>query len=59
MRFVPIKSPEQQSVLMLHRARDLLMRQRTMLLNAIRAHLAEFGIVVAQAQPRCSTWSRG
>ncbi len=48
MRFVPIKSPEQQSVLMLHRARDLLMRQRTMLLNAIRAHLAEFGVVAAQ-----------
>ena len=48
MRFVPIKSPEQQSVLMLHRARDLLMRQRMMLLNAIRAHLAEFGVVVAQ-----------
>lgn len=48
MRFVPVKSPEQQSVLMLHRARDLLMRQRTMLLNAIRAHLAEFGIVTAQ-----------
>ena len=48
MRFVPVKSPEQQSVLMLHRARDLLMRQRTMLLNAIRAHLAEFGVVVAQ-----------
>ena len=48
MRFVPIKSPEQQSVLMLHRARDLLMRQRTMLLNAVRAHLAEFGIITAQ-----------
>jgi transposase len=48
MRFVPVKSPEQQSVLMLHRARDLLMRQRTMLLNAIRAHLAEFGIIAAQ-----------
>jgi transposase len=48
MRFVPVKSPEQQSVLMLHRSRDLLMRQRTMLLNAIRAHLAEFGVVAAQ-----------
>ncbi len=48
MRFVPIKSPEQRSVLMLHRARDLLMRQRTMLLNAVRAHLAEFGIITAQ-----------
>jgi transposase len=45
---VPVKSPEQQSVLMLHRSRDLLMRQRTMLLNAIRAHLAEFGLITAQ-----------
>jgi len=48
MHFVPIKSAERQSVLVLHRARDLLMRQRTMLLNAIRAHLAEFGIIAAQ-----------
>ena len=45
MRFVPIKSPEQQSVLMLHRTRELFVRQRTTLINAIRAHLAEFGIV--------------
>jgi transposase len=45
MRFVPIKSPEQQSVLMLHRTRELFVRQRTTLTNAIRAHLAEFGIV--------------
>jgi transposase len=48
MRFVAIKSAEQQSILVLHRARALLVRQRTMLANAIRAHLAEFGIVVAQ-----------
>ena len=48
MRFVPVKTAEQQSVLVLHRARDLLMRQRTMMLNAIRAHLAEFGIIAAQ-----------
>jgi transposase len=48
MRFVPVKNADQQSVLVLHRSRDLLMRQRTMLLNAIRAHLAEFGIVAAQ-----------
>lgn len=48
MRFVPVKSPEQQSVLMLHRTRDLLIRQRTMLANAFRAHLSEFGIVAAQ-----------
>ena len=45
MRFVPVKSAEQQAVLTMHRARDLLVRQRTMLVNALRAHLAEFGIV--------------
>ena len=48
MRFVPVKSAEQQSVLMLHRTRALLVRQRTMLSNAVRAHLAEFGIVTTQ-----------
>ncbi len=48
MRFVPVKTEEQQGVLVLHRSRDLLMRQRTMILNAIRAHFAEFGIVAAQ-----------
>ena len=45
MRFVPIKSEDQQSVLMVHRTRHLFVRQRTSLINAIRAHLAEFGIV--------------
>ncbi len=45
MRFVPVKTCEQQSVLMLHRTRQLFVRQRTTLINAIRAHLAEFGIV--------------
>jgi transposase len=45
MRFVPIKTAEQQSVLMLHRTRDLFVGQRTSLINAIRSHLAEFGIV--------------
>ena len=48
MRFVPMKTAEQQSELMLHRCRDLLVRQRTMLVNAIRGHFAEFGIVAAQ-----------
>lgn len=48
MRFVPVKSTEQQGVLVLHRSRDLLMRQRTMILNATRAHFAEFGIIAAQ-----------
>jgi transposase len=48
MRFVAIKSPEQQAVLALHRTRDLLVRQRTQLINMIRAQLAEFGIVLAK-----------
>jgi transposase len=48
MRFVRIKSAEQQGQLMQHRTRDLLMRQRTQLINALRAHLAELGIVAAQ-----------
>ena len=50
MRFVQVKSAEQQGRLMLHRARDLLMRQRTQLINALRAHLAELGIVAAQGR---------
>jgi len=45
MRFVPTKTPEQQSGLMLHRARHLFIRQQTAVINAIRAHLGEFGIV--------------
>ena len=48
MRFVPVKSLEQQSVLMLHRARELLVGERTALANQIRGLLAEFGIVVRQ-----------
>src|SRR3974390_3206354 len=50
MRFVRIKSVEQQGQLMQHRTRDLLMRQRTQLINALRAHLAELGIVAAQGR---------
>jgi transposase len=45
MRFVPTKTPEQQSGLVLHRTRHLFMRQQTSVINAIRAHLAEFGII--------------
>jgi transposase len=47
MRFVPVKSVDQQAIVMLHRTRDLLVRQRTMLANALRGHLAEFGLVAA------------
>jgi transposase len=46
MRFVPVKSAAQQAALLHHRARDLLVRQRTMLINALRGHLSEFGIIV-------------
>ena len=45
MRFVPVKTVEQQSILMTHRTRSLLVRQRTMLANALRARLAELGFV--------------
>ena len=48
MRFVPVKSARQQSTLMLHSARDLLISQRTALINALRGHFAELGIVVPQ-----------
>ena len=48
MRFVRIESPEQQGQLMQHRTRDVLIRQRTQIINALRAHLAELGIVAAQ-----------
>ena len=50
MRFVQAKSAEQQGQLMQHRTRDLLMRQRTQLINALRAHMAELGIVAAQGR---------
>ena len=45
MRFVETKTPEQQSCRMLHRTRHLFIRQQTAVINAIRAHLAEFGVV--------------
>ncbi|MBV9748778.1 MAG: IS110 family transposase [Acetobacteraceae bacterium] len=52
MRAVPVKSAEQQAALLLHRTRDLLVRQRTTLINAIRGHMAEFGIIAAQGAKR-------
>lgn len=55
MRFVPVKGEEQQGILVLHRARELLIRQRTMLINALRGHLAEFGIVTRVGRAGVST----
>jgi len=48
VRTVPVKTPEQQAQLMQHRVRDLLIRQRTQAINALRAHLGELGIVAPQ-----------
>jgi len=50
MRFVPTKSEQQQAGLMLHRSRQLLVRQRTMLSNAIRGHMAELGLIAAKGR---------
>lgn len=55
MRFVPVKSIENQAALMAHRTRDLLIRQRTQLVNALRAHLAELGLVAAQGREGLAT----
>jgi transposase len=52
MRFVPVKSTERQSVLVLRRSRELLVRQRTMLINAIRGHCAEFGMIAPRGARR-------
>jgi transposase len=48
MRFVPVKSAEQQANAMIYKVRELLVRQRTQLINALRSHLAEMGIVAAK-----------
>lgn len=50
MRFVAVKSIDQQSALMVHRCRDLLIRQRTQLINALRGHLAELGLIAAEGR---------
>src|SRR5439155_5742709 len=52
MRFVPIKSAESQAALMLLRVRELMIKQRTMLINAIRGHAAEFGVTAAKGPVR-------
>jgi len=54
MRFVPVKSAEQQAALTMLGVRDLLVKQRTMLINAIRGHAAEFGIGVAKGPKQIS-----
>jgi transposase len=58
MRFVPIKSREQQAALSLHRARDLLVKQRTQLINMMRGLLAEFGIAIPDGLERALLMTR-
>jgi transposase len=52
MRFIPVKTEEQQATLMMHKTRELLVKQQTMTINALRSHLAEFGLVVAKGAGR-------
>lgn len=59
MRFVAIKTEEQQGVLFLHRARDMVVRQRTQLSNMLRGLLGEFGIVIAQGIGRAVKFAKG
>lgn len=54
MRFVPVKTVEQQSLCQLHRVRQLLLKQKVMHVNALRGHLAEFGIVRAQGRTKAA-----
>lgn len=58
MRFVAIKTEEQQGVLFLHRARDMVVRQRTQLSNMLRGLLGEFGIVIAQGVGRAVKFAK-
>jgi transposase len=59
MRFVEIKTVEQQALLSLHRARSLMVRQRTPLVNALRSMLAEFGVYIAKELVRAISFSQG
>lgn len=58
MRFVPVKSPEQQAALSMHRTRDLLVKQRTQVINMMRGLLAEFGIDIPKGLERALTKAR-
>ena len=58
MRFVPVKTIEQQSICQLHRIRQLLVKQKTMHVNALRGHLAELGIMRAKGQGKTSELMR-
>lgn len=52
-----MKTEPQHAALMLHKTRDLLVRQKTMLINALRGHVSEFGIVSAQGFAALTPWA--
>ena len=54
MRFVPVKSEKTQGAAMVFRVRELLIRQRTQAINALRGHLAEFGQIVPQGAAKAA-----
>ena len=56
MRFVPLRSLENQAALMHHRVREMLVAQRTQVLNAVRGHLAEIGVIAAQGPRTRAIW---
>jgi transposase len=58
MRFVPVKSPDQQAALSMHRTRALLVKQRTQLINMIRGLLAEFGVDIPKGLERALLMAR-
>jgi transposase len=58
MRFVPVNTPEQQAALSIHRTRDLLVKQRTQLINMIRGLLAEFGVDIPKGLERALLMAR-
>ncbi len=56
MRFVPIRSIDNQAVLMHHKVREILVSQRTQLLNALRGHLAEVGVIAVRLEEQVTGW---
>ena len=59
MRFVGVRSLENQAALMRHKAREMLVSQRTQLLNGLRGHLTEIGVIAPQGPRHPANWLRG
>ena len=59
MRFVEVKTPEQQAILAVHRTRDLIVRQQTQTINMLRAQLAEFGVILPKGVRYAIQFAKG